>query len=296
MMPLSGVRISCERHGEEARFGAVGGIGLVARLGQRALGLGAVGDVAADALHLGGLAGIVPDTALAPGDPARRRAGVVDLLVVHARAVRSRSALSPCSRTSKSKRVPISALARLSGERAIGVVGEGDAAFGGRAARSGRPAVRTGCGRALRLPSVPSCGSTSASLCAASCCICLLTKRSRMLSVASAEAGEREQEARADRKACWDRSRNSASGCRRRSHRRRRTSPEKIMKERIANAMRGCRRPKRRMRTLIRNVRPIAIDPDSAWKPRRRQLRRCLADLANSLRLWFGLQTGLTRC
>ncbi|MHC2269410.1 hypothetical protein ACVILJ_004793 [Bradyrhizobium diazoefficiens] len=35
------------------------------------------------------------------------------------------------------------------------------------------------------------------------------------------------------------------------------------MKERIAKAMRGCCRLKRRMRTLIRNVRPIATDPDS---------------------------------
>ena len=51
-MPLSGVRISCDTIGEKARLGAVGRLRGVARLGERAPGLGALGDVAADALHL----------------------------------------------------------------------------------------------------------------------------------------------------------------------------------------------------------------------------------------------------
>ena len=71
-------------HGEEARLGAVGGFRLVARVRQRALGLDAVGDVAADALHLG--AGFAAHRDFAPGDPARAIAAG-DFLVVHARAV-----------------------------------------------------------------------------------------------------------------------------------------------------------------------------------------------------------------
>ena len=45
-------------HREKPRLGTVGGVGLVAGLGQGAFGLGAIGDVAADALHLGRLARI----------------------------------------------------------------------------------------------------------------------------------------------------------------------------------------------------------------------------------------------
>ena len=71
-------------HGEEARFGAVGGFGLVARVGERMLGRDPVGHVAADALHLGLLT--AAHHHLAPGDPARAVGGR-DLLVVDARAV-----------------------------------------------------------------------------------------------------------------------------------------------------------------------------------------------------------------
>ena len=71
MMPFSGVRISWRGHREEARLGAVGGVGLVAGLAERAFGLGAVGDVAADALQFRGLAGIGAHQAFAPGDPSR---------------------------------------------------------------------------------------------------------------------------------------------------------------------------------------------------------------------------------
>ena len=58
MMPFSGVRISWLAIARKRDLARLGGVGLVARLGQRALGLGAVGDVAADALQFGRLAGI----------------------------------------------------------------------------------------------------------------------------------------------------------------------------------------------------------------------------------------------
>jgi len=74
------------RHGEETRLGAVGGIGLVAGFRQRAFGFGAVGNVAADALHFGRCAGIETNQRLAPGDPARAQYGF-DSLVVNPRAV-----------------------------------------------------------------------------------------------------------------------------------------------------------------------------------------------------------------
>ena len=57
------------------------------------------------------------------------------------------------------------------------------------------------------------------------------------------------------------------------------------MKERIAKASLGCCRLKRRMRTLIRNVRPIATDPDLF-------LKTCDAacdDVASTLRTVCGL-------
>ena len=80
-------RADLVRHrGEEPRLGTARRLGGVARLGERAAGLGAFGDVAADALHLAAAARRHEHHRLAPGEPARpvRR---VDLLVVHARAV-----------------------------------------------------------------------------------------------------------------------------------------------------------------------------------------------------------------
>ena len=71
-------------HRQEARLGAIGALGLVARGMQRALGLDARRDVAADGLHLVAVVGAHRD--LAPGDPARA-AVAVDLLVMHAGAV-----------------------------------------------------------------------------------------------------------------------------------------------------------------------------------------------------------------
>ena len=73
-------------HRQETRLGAVGGVGLVAGFAQRALGFGAVGDVAADALHFGRPAGVRSNQAFAPGDPARPQRAC-DLLVVNPGAV-----------------------------------------------------------------------------------------------------------------------------------------------------------------------------------------------------------------
>ncbi len=73
-------------HCEEPRLGAVGGVGKVAGLGKPAFGLGAVGDVAADALHLRRPAGIDTDQALVPCDPSRPDRGR-DFLVVNPRTV-----------------------------------------------------------------------------------------------------------------------------------------------------------------------------------------------------------------
>ena len=73
-------------HGKETRLGAVGRVGLVACLAERAFGLGAVGDVAADALQFGRLAGIGTHQAFAPCDPSRSERGC-DFLVVDPRAV-----------------------------------------------------------------------------------------------------------------------------------------------------------------------------------------------------------------
>ncbi len=73
-------------HRQEARLRAVGGFRLVARVGERALGLHAVGDVAADTLHLGAGQRRGPHHHLTPGDPARAGVGR-DLLVVDACSV-----------------------------------------------------------------------------------------------------------------------------------------------------------------------------------------------------------------
>ena len=110
-------------HREEARFGAVGGFGLIARIGQRMLGLDPIGHVAADALHLGLLSAAHHD--LAPGDPARAVGGL-DLLIVDAGAVaRERGDALLDHRQRKIRADDL--LAGASGQRAERVVGVGDA-------------------------------------------------------------------------------------------------------------------------------------------------------------------------
>ncbi len=113
-------------HRQEVGFGAVGRLGLVARLFQRALGVGAVGDVAADALHFA--ADIAAHGDLVPGDPARALRGR-DLLVVDARAVGQEAGLAlgvDGERNRSSQQLG----AVAAGQRAEGVVGVGDRAFG----------------------------------------------------------------------------------------------------------------------------------------------------------------------
>ena len=112
-------------HGQEARLGAVRGFGLIAGIGQRALGADAVGDVAADALHLAGMIGAHGD--FPPGDPART-IGRGDFLVVDARAVGERRGLA--LRLHGKREVGAQQrLAWAAGERAERVVGVGDRAL-----------------------------------------------------------------------------------------------------------------------------------------------------------------------
>ena len=114
------------RHREETRLGAVGGVGLVARFRQRALGLGAVGDVAADALQLGRLAGVGTHQSFAPGDPFRSEPRC-DLLVVDARAVALDCAVALLQHLEIEARAD-QRFARLLGHLAIRIIGEGDVA------------------------------------------------------------------------------------------------------------------------------------------------------------------------
>ena len=116
------------RHREEARLGAVRRIGLVARVRQRPFALGAIGDVAADALHLRRAAGVVAHQALAPGDPARTQRPL-DLLVVNPRAVRFQRGVALFENLQRAAATD-QRVARLSRQFAIGVVGKGDAAVG----------------------------------------------------------------------------------------------------------------------------------------------------------------------
>ena len=113
-------------HGEEARLGAAGGFGLVARGAKRVLGLDPVADVAADALHFA--AGFAAHRDFAPGDPARAVAGS-DLLVVHAGAVGEHLDFALLEHAQldffADERV-----ARLAGERAESVIGVSDAGIG----------------------------------------------------------------------------------------------------------------------------------------------------------------------
>ena len=116
------------RHREEARLGAACRIGLVAGLGQRALAFGAIGDVAADALHFRRSPGVVADEAFAPCDPARAER-TRDLLVVNAGAVRFERGVA-LFENFKRKAGADQRVARHLREFAIGIVGIGDAALG----------------------------------------------------------------------------------------------------------------------------------------------------------------------
>ena len=107
-------------HRQEAGLGAIGRVGLVAGVAERALGFGAVGHIAADALHLRWLTGIRSHQALAPGDPSRSKFSG-DALVVNPRAARLQRGVTllknlECEGTADQR------TAGLPGELAIGVV------------------------------------------------------------------------------------------------------------------------------------------------------------------------------
>ena len=105
-MPLSGVRISWLTVARKRDFARLAACASSRACGERALGLDAVGDIAADALHFG--AGIAAHRDLAPGDPAAAGAGG-DFLVVDAGAVRRARRMSLCSSTGSWNGLPISA-------------------------------------------------------------------------------------------------------------------------------------------------------------------------------------------
>ncbi len=116
------------RHREETRLGAVGGVGLIAGFGKGALGLGAVGDVAADTLHLGGPARIAAYQTFAPGDPSRSDR-TCDLLVVNPCTVRLQRRVALFEDLEREGAADQHVAGTL-GQSAIGVVDEGDTAFG----------------------------------------------------------------------------------------------------------------------------------------------------------------------
>ena len=126
--PVQGGADFVARHGQEARLGTAGGIGLIACFGQRAFALGAVGDVAADALQFRRPAGIVTDQRFAPGDPSWAD-GACDFLVMDPRAVEFQHAVTLFEDIERGAAAD-QGLARRLRQFAIGVVDEGDAAVG----------------------------------------------------------------------------------------------------------------------------------------------------------------------
>ncbi len=126
-MPLSGVRISWTDRGEEARLGAVGGFGLVARRGERVLGLDAVGDVAADALHFGRPRRRAPRLRARRSSACRRRA---DDLWSCTRVPSGEHRHGALRENGQFGRGADQGLAAAAGERAEGVIGVSDAAAG----------------------------------------------------------------------------------------------------------------------------------------------------------------------
>ena len=113
-------------HGEEARFGTACRIGMVTRFAECALGLGAIGDVASDALNLSGFIRIGAYQTFTPADPTWAACGC-DLLVVDTRARRVGHDLALL----QDRKLEASAdenFARFLCQRAIGVVDRSDGA------------------------------------------------------------------------------------------------------------------------------------------------------------------------
>ena len=85
-MPFSGVRNLVRGHRQEARFGPVGRVRVIPGFTERALRLGSVGDIAANALQFCRMVGVDPYEAFAPRNPARTERGFHPL-IVDARAI-----------------------------------------------------------------------------------------------------------------------------------------------------------------------------------------------------------------
>ena len=117
-------------------------------------------------------------------------------LIVDARAVDS-IAIVPCSSTGSAKSAADQRVARPPGNCAKRIVDEDDARRR-RGRRSGRPAIRTGCARDARPPSVPNCDRPAPRSAGRSC-----ASRAQLAHPHTYRrqrgAGQREQETRADR-------------------------------------------------------------------------------------------------
>ena len=114
-------------HREEPGLGTVSGLCLIAGLGERAFGLGAIGNVAADASHLGRLAGIRSDQAFPPRDPSSPERAR-DLLVVARCAICQQRGLALFKHIEGEFTADQRALRPL-GQLAIGVVGKSERAL-----------------------------------------------------------------------------------------------------------------------------------------------------------------------
>ena len=124
-MPLSGVRISWLTMARKRDLARLAASAWSRASRERALGLDAVGDVAADALHFGARLRRAPRLRARRSSARRRRWRSSG----RARACRRRARRRrPVRARGSSTAVPISASRGLAGERAEGVVGVGDAA------------------------------------------------------------------------------------------------------------------------------------------------------------------------
>ena len=74
-MPFIGVRISWLIAARKRALGAIGGLGLIARLGKLRVGAALLGNVAADALHFEAIAARRRDKLFLPFDPPRAGRG-----------------------------------------------------------------------------------------------------------------------------------------------------------------------------------------------------------------------------
>ena len=114
-------------HREEPGLGAVSGLRLIAGLGERAFGLGTIGNVAADASHLGRLAGIRSNQAFTPRDPSSPE-GARDVLVVDPCAIGQQRGLALFKHI-EGEFAADKRASRPLGQLAIGIVGKNERAL-----------------------------------------------------------------------------------------------------------------------------------------------------------------------